>query len=108
MKSQKNQKCWGKDIDKPHILWYHFGMDRQEFRPGDKIYWEMTDAQGRTFYGIGRLEVDVSLQWLEDFAMRMHRPVFIGIRKLEDGADIHVLDHVTACIPSGADPRIAN
>ena len=82
-------------LDGYNILWYHLGMDKVKFNSGDKIYWEITDSLGRKFQGIGYIDEDVTLQWLENFAKRMSKPVWIDIKKIEDGKEIYFLTPIT-------------
>ena len=82
-------------LDGYKILWYHLVMDKARFSSGDKIYWEITDSLGRKFQGIGYLDQNVTFQWLEDFAKKMCKPVWIDIKKIEEGKDIYLLTPVT-------------
>jgi len=71
-------------------------MERIEFNSGDKIYWEITDSLGRKFQGIGYIDEDVTLEWLKDFAGKMSKPVWIDIKKIEDGKEVYLLTPITA------------
>ena len=67
-------------------------MGRTQLHAGDRIYWEITDSQGRKFYGIGYIDENAAFPWLEDFASRLSKPVRIDIKKLEAASTVHFLE----------------
>lgn len=80
-----------KSIDTYNILWYHFGMNSPTFKPGDRVYWEITDSSGQTIRGVGRFADEVSMQRLRELADTMVKPAWIAMKKLEKGQEVFTL-----------------
>lgn len=101
-------KYCGLAIDRPYILWYHLLMDQSDIKDGDRIYWEITDSLGRIFHGIGRIGETISMERLEEIAKRLSKPVCIGIAKIDEGKEVHLLKDLSPNVSSVEAPSINN